>query len=216
MGHITSLSASSCAVLWGLIRSLTILLLTASIDTSWSRRSLTYQLSMPKLYSRRRFILRSTAFVGAAAIVGGGVLALRTSRLQTHGDRSHTPQALRLLIDTIVPEDDFAGGLSIGLDTRLTTQMQQQPALQQLIDRVTPAIDKQSLAQHKKAFVTLDLNRREELLNRLLTDTSQRQLRTDLNKLRSLVLQWYYRSDAGHQSLGYRLPAHYAAYADVI
>ncbi|MBT8115696.1 MAG: gluconate 2-dehydrogenase subunit 3 family protein [Arenicella sp.] len=163
---------------------------------------------MPWFTTRRKFLLLSGAGIAA-------MTACRHSRPPTPAhDRGFNGQntVLNSIIDALVPSDEFAGALDIGVHRAIEAEMQQKPGLQERVERLTAAVNSKSLATHRQTFEQLSTTQREALLNEMLQHTAPRQARTDLKRLRNNVLIRFYSSDGGHASLNYRLPANYPAY----
>jgi hypothetical protein len=104
------------------------------------------------------------------------------------------------------------GGLDIGLDKKMLDQATSMPGRKALIDRITDTISSLSLKKFKRSFSQLDIEQRENLLNTLLNNKQNTIGRRDLMRVRNTLMIWYYQSPEGRDSIGYKLPAHYAAY----
>lgn len=176
---------------------------------------------MPQVNPRRRFLLGSAAFVGGMAAIGmtvnNHVWKSRTkpvdvSALGQVAARNSSSPLLSSIVDTIAPRDEFAGGLDLGIDISLERQAATQDKTKMLLARLLPSIDRAAKQGYQHAFETLNVDQREALLNSLYTDRSTPLQRRDFLRLRQLVLTEYYRSQAGHASLGYQLPSNYANY----
>lgn len=118
-------------------------------------------------------------------------------------------QLMQSLIDTIIPADEFAGGLDLNLDKQLAAKMQQEPKTQELMNRIYNYIKDATLTQFRAGFSDLDIDQRENLLLQMLKKDSNPSRRSDLRQFRNTLLGWYYDSPEGHKSLGYLLPGHY-------
>ena len=165
---------------------------------------------MSKFTTRRRFLVGS-----AVALTAGAAYTVRWQRGVAPDPLIDNPiqNALRSIVDTIVPEDETVGAISLGIDAMLGKEMQDQPKTQALVGRLVDAVNKRALSQHQKAFNLLNIDQREELLLSLLKRSSPQATRFDLQKVRSKVLMAFYTSSAGQRSINYLSPNQYANYA---
>jgi hypothetical protein len=173
-----------------------------------------------KLTPRRQFLLRSGYLISGAAFGAcipqtasaqeprPGPLSIKTNVAQA------TPQDLTRisLLDTIIPADQSGGAIDLGLDTKLTQEMASQPKTKQWVDRMVHSVSQMCLAQHRKPFHDLYIDQREQLINDLLADRANTITWGDLNRLRRVLLTWYYQSEVGAATIGFYLPAHYPSY----
>lgn len=137
----------------------------------------------------------------SGAIAFGSVLLTSCSRQQT--------TTLSMMLDTLLPEDDFAGALTLGYDTRLQQQLKTNPGKYGYLPRLVDDIDQLSKKHHKQTFAMLKQAQREALLTQELEHGAD-VIKQPLNKLRALIFNWYYGSQEGQRSLGYLAPAFYA------
>lgn len=121
-------------------------------------------------------------------------------------------KTLTSIIDTIIPSDEFAGAIEIGLDKKLQQHIEQKPKFNELITRILVNVTAISSQRHKTPFFELNIDQREFLLNNIIADNTKPLVRRDLVLLRNTLLPWYYQSKAGAASIGFVLPANYPAY----
>ena len=153
--------------------------------------------------SRRKLLLGSAALTAAAG----------ASYWIGSANRAQEPkQTIAAVIDTILPRDDFPGGLDLGLDLKLEKSIQEQPEVGDFMNRVVAAIEQKSIATYKQEFIRLDIDQREALLTELISPDAPQRARIDLRRLRARLLTDYYSSIEGQKSLGYQIPALYPAY----
>jgi hypothetical protein len=173
-----------------------------------------------KLIPRRQFLLRSAYLISAAAL-GTGKLQTASAQEPRPGPLGIKPYVARLtsqdltrisLLDTIIPADQSGGAIDLGLDTTLTQEMASQPKAKQWIDRMVSSVSQMCLAQHRKPFYDLNIDQREQFINELLADRANTIIWGDLNRLRRVLLTWYYQSEVGAATIGFYLPAHYPSY----
>jgi len=152
--------------------------------------------------TRRRFLLGTSA----------SVLAIGTYAVLRPTPLTPEQKTLRSIVDTIVPSDEFAGALDVGIDQKAVAEMQNKPATNKQTLALIDAVNQASLNQYRKAFYSLDIDQRETLLNKMLERGSPKVSQANLNRFRRFVLREFYTSTQGHASLNYQLPAHYPAY----
>ncbi|MEE9447666.1 MAG: gluconate 2-dehydrogenase subunit 3 family protein [Arenicellales bacterium] len=160
-----------------------------------------------KLSPRRQFLLGS-------AVVIGATWAYRQFPRDKPAPLSPILNTAVQITDTLIPADQSAGALDIGLDKRMLARLEDDLAWREMIYRLGDAVNKQAWQDHKQLLFALNIDQREALLTTLLNDERSENTQThdDLLRLRSTMMVWYYRAPAGHQSLQYTLPAHYPAY----
>ena len=157
---------------------------------------------------RRQFMLTTSRL----SILGfAGTFAACSSEDRPSGAQK-TKSLLASLVDTITPADSFAGGIEIGLDTKLSTHMQAKRSSKQQLARLLDTIDQLSVRQFKRHFHLADNHQRELLLNNLLGNKNNVIARRDLSLIRNKLLYWYYQSPEGRASIHYQLPADYPGY----
>jgi len=147
--------------------------------------------------TRRRFLLGTSA----------SVLAIGTYAVLRPTPLTPEQKTLRSIVDTIVPSDEFAGALDVGIDQKAVAEMQNKPATNKQTLALIDAVNQASLNQYRKAFYSLDIDQRETLLNKMLERGSPK-----VSQANRFVLHEFYTSTQGHASLNYQLPAHYPAY----
>ena len=157
--------------------------------------------------SRRRLTLGA-----GALLVGSGIVLPAYFKAKPNSDKVHATVVnfSTALVDTLVPADDSAGALDIGLHLRLLERTAQEPKWAERLVLIETAIDKLALGTHRKPFSKLGLDQRESLLVELLQRHSP--LQQTVRRFRHLILMWYYASTEGRASAGYQLPADYPAY----
>ena len=157
-----------------------------------------------RMTARRRFLLGA----GASAVAIGSYAILRPAAL--------TPEqkTLRSIVDTIVPRDEFAGGLDVGVDQAAALQMQNKPSVKKQTLELIDSVNQASLSQYHKAFYNLDIDQREALLSKMLERGSPKLSKANLKRFRRFVLREFYTSKQGHASLNYQLPSHYHTYSN--
>lgn len=143
-------------------------------------------------------------------MVSGGVLSSFTGCKPTARQPKLSP--LAMLVDTIIPQDDFAGAINLGLGPRLVDEIGKSPQRKEQLERLLTQVSALSLRQYQSEFIVLNQDQREKLLNDILLDKGKLIVRRDLRKLRTTLLNWYYQSEIGAASIGYQLPADYPAY----
>lgn len=116
------------------------------------------------------------------------------------------------IVDTIIPEDEAAGAISVGLDILLQTEMSGRPQINDLVKRLVHSVTQMSLARHRAQFRDLSLDLREEFLTELLNNKTNAIVWRDMWQMRRLIVTWFYQSDAGAKSVGFWLPPTYPSY----
>jgi hypothetical protein len=124
-----------------------------------------------------------------------------------------TIDTLHSIVDTILPEDETVGAISLGIDKAIEKEMQHQPKTQALVHRMVEAVNNAALSQQQAAFLLLDIDQREELLLSLLKRGSPRTTRYDLQQIRKKVFVAFYTSNEGQKSINYLAPNQYANYS---
>jgi hypothetical protein len=119
---------------------------------------------------------------------------------------------LALILDTLLPADEYPGALELGYEHRLSQQINTDSAKFGYLSGFAEQIDVASKRHHKKAFSALSVEQREALLEQIL-ETGAQMTQRNLIRLRSLIFRWYYGSAQGQRSLGYLAPATYPARA---
>ena len=152
--------------------------------------------------TRRRFALGLGTLTAAAGagVLGSGILNKRELSL------------IAAILDAILPADESPGALDLSLDQQFEKLCQRDSKWQRTSSLLQTAINQSALSQHRQSFAQISAQQREALLVELLERNSV--VRSELNRLRLLLFDWYYSSPAGHASLGYQLPSHYPAYND--
>ena len=125
--------------------------------------------------------------------------------------RSLETKTLISIIDTIIPQDEFAGAIGIGLDIELQKQVEQKPKIKELITRIVKNVA--GVSSHQGAFFELNVDQRESLLNSIIKDSTKPIQRRDLVLLRNMLITSFYQSEIGTASIGYVLPASYPAFS---
>lgn len=155
---------------------------------------------------RRNFILGSSS--GLVAVLNGGYA--QSQSLNPPPQKINTLQAI---LDTLIPRDDALGALDMHLDTTFDAYRQRHRTWHARADRLVEFCEVLALKEHNTTFSTLEIKQREVLLTSVLRDPQLLQFRMDLSSMRGLVFRWYYETETGRQSIGYRLPSDYPAYA---
>ena len=158
------------------------------------------------LSQRRQFIL------GAGAIVVGSTGALFIGS-KPKANVSPDTKTLISIIDTIIPQDQFAGAIDIGLDIKIQQQIDKRLKLKELLTRIITNITAVCAQQHQSHFFELNVDQRENLLNSIINNFTKPLIRRDLVLLRNTVFTFYYQSETGTASLGYMLPTNYPVYS---
>lgn len=109
------------------------------------------------------------------------------------------------MADTIIPRDEHPGALDLQLDLQLQQLREASPSSYAYLTALEAYIHNQALTTHQQPFDALEISQREALLLHLLEQPRHAQHR-GLQRLRSLLLRWYYSSAAGHTSLAYTAP----------
>ncbi|RBP53501.1 gluconate 2-dehydrogenase subunit 3-like protein [Arenicella xantha] len=157
---------------------------------------------------QRRLVLASAITLGGAALWG-----LNRPKSDQHGTPRKQPETtLASMIDTLVPRDEFPGGIDIGLDQTIAQQMAQQPKLNQLIARLLPIIERSAVTEYHRAFYRLTIDQREAQLSKHWYQSTNPIVRRDFMQFRRHVLAQYYESPIGQQSMGYQHPTTYPNY----
>lgn len=157
------------------------------------------------LHKRRQFILGSGAvIIGSASTLFSGCKA--------RDDLTPDAKTLISIIDTIIPQDEFAGAIDIGLDIKLQQQTEQRPKIKELLSRIVNSVTSLSSQQYQTPFFELNIDQREGLLNSIIKDYTKPLVRRDLVLLRNTLFTSYYQSEVGTASIGYVLPTNYPAY----
>ncbi|MGH1540254.1 MAG: gluconate 2-dehydrogenase subunit 3 family protein [Arenicella sp.] len=153
-------------------------------------------------FSRRRFLLGATA---------GAVTLAAVAWVKT-GHSALDDELVLSIIDTLVPSDEFAGALDVGIGGAFLQYIAANRAWRERTIRVVEHCQSLALKQHRRSFDALSLQQREDLLGGVLSDNTQLIFRIDMLAVRGLIMQWFYRSEPAQKSLNYRLPARYSNY----
>ena len=152
--------------------------------------------------------------LGAGGLAAAGLLAQYQFRGRTKAKPEPTPstdqQQLAAIIDTLIPADEFPGALDIGLDQRLFDLISSDAKWKTRADIVRDAVQQRTLRTKRRAFYELPQEDREEVLFDIWRENTPR--KREFGRLRSIIMDWFYTSPEGRQSVNYQLPAHYPAY----
>ncbi len=154
------------------------------------------------LRSRRLFMLG-----GGAALVSPFLAACNPN------SRKAPPSLMSSICDTILPADEHPGALDLGIDQQLTELKNAGSTRFDFLSNAIEFIDNQAKRRYQTSFTELDIDEREKLILELLQNAPSAQ-RHQLINLRTEILRRYYRTETGHQSLGYQAPNVYLSGSD--
>lgn len=171
---------------------------------------------MTQFNTRRKFLIAAAALSGAAGLGLYGHQTSQTRNQLTKGELTiDANPILRSIVDTIIPEDQSPGALSLQIDTQLQQKMLKKPTLNAQVERLLKSVSKASLTTHRQAFETLTIDQRETLLLSMLERDAPQRARFDMQAIRQNVMALFYTSEQGQASINYLAPKHYPAYARV-
>ena len=146
---------------------------------------------------RRLFLSRLALTLSSASMVAGCAQAPVSEE-----------QTWRSIVDTIIPRDEHPGALDLDLDAALLKMMNLNPNKFSHVSSLPANLDRLTKLSHSAQFAQLPLPEREQTLLTILYDGSVTNKRA-LLVVRAYILQWYYRSETGHKSIGYLPPNKY-------
>ena len=122
----------------------------------------------------------------------------------------------RALIDTFVPEDDWAGALVLEIDRQLLETVLANAQYRANVRIALLQLDDFSRRIHGRKYLSLDLETRTHLLDNILNSRSGGTLRVQLDSLRLKTLTRFYTSPQAFALLDYHPPSQggYPDYAD--
>ena len=166
---------------------------------------------MTKLTTRRKFLLGSTALLSVPAFM---VYQRQNNRNNNQQQPQFNPTrlSLRSIIDTLVPEDDTPGAISLGIDAVMIEKMDRIPKTRTLIHRLIESVNKGALTAHQQGFALLNIDQREQLLLGMLERSAPQRSRFDLQRVRQEVLKAFYSTPNGQGSINYASPNRYPSY----
>jgi hypothetical protein len=168
---------------------------------------------MRKPTPRRRFLLASSLVtLGVGSTLG---FANRAQFSRPRG-AAKEPDTLSSVIDTILPIEaanaDQKDALDLTLDAAIRQLAIKKPRFNETINQLIPIIENTALSQYHQPFVALNIDQRESLLTKMLSQKTQPLARSKLQSLRNAVIRVFYTSAPGRAHLGYQLPADYVNY----
>ena len=151
--------------------------------------------------------------MGAAGAGVGGAWLFNQSRFgRTNNQQQQVTASLAKIVDVMIPEDSHPGAISVGVDAVIGEKVNSQPQMKELVTRLLLNIETAALSREHKPLMSLNQETTLNLLNHLLSKDAPRHTRLDLQRLRNNIMQSYYSSPQGHQSLNYLAPVNYPSY----
>ena len=121
---------------------------------------------------------------------------------------------LDALADTIVPRDGDPGALDAAVPARILKNLESDPAGRLLYREGAALLDAIARQAHGGPFQSLDAQTREQVLSVLGREPSE-VARQFFRRVRQDVLRFYWASEQGQKTVGYRpLAGGYPEYAD--
>jgi len=116
------------------------------------------------------------------------------------------------LVDTIIPRDDYAGAIDLGLNNTLRAWLNEKPRRTDRFNILLEAINRRAQTQHQRPFNTLSIDHRETLLTDIMdrksagNNSDLLRTRSTLLHIRRQIMNEYYGSLEGQRSIDYQLP----------
>ncbi len=112
------------------------------------------------------------------------------------------------LIDTFIPSDKDPGALDVGIDQQLLSKVRANKGYFQKIFSTLQVIHDISIRDYGRAFDSLDLRDRVNLIGPLLlADFPDQNTRVQLISLRAKTITYFYTSGAAFKMLNYHPPS---------
>lgn len=159
--------------------------------------------------TRRRFLIRSAVL---------WLLARSRQLLAGDGDtrakKTDSLQSFPAYVDTLIPDDETPGGVSLGVDSQIVAKAKNDADYEYLLKRGCQWLDEQARQRGADSFTALQPADREAVVSAAQASPDRSLARVFFNATRDDALLFYYSNPASWPGLGFRGPPQPQGYAD--
>ncbi len=159
--------------------------------------------------TRRRFLIRSAVL---------WLLARSRQLLAGDGDtrakKTDSLQSFPAYVDTLIPDDETPGGVSLGVDSQIVAKAKNDADYEYLLKRGGQWLDEQARQRGADSYTALPPADREAIVSVAQASPERSLARVFFDATRDDALFFYYSNPASWPGLGFRGPPQPQGYAD--